>query len=160
MSAASAAVERRQIGRRCPGPLRLREGDGRLAPPQPDGGELRERRAKLVAVLLRSALLGSWLVAAGCLRYRHLQVAEPRRISTTAFHGHCRRGKEARLRITGFDFAICARFSSSWSWTEASRQPTRERDSASTGRGGPGRFPRSTSVPRRLFARCCRSRRM
>ena len=66
-----------------------------------------------------SALLGSWLVAAGCLRYRHLQVAEPRRVSTTAFHGHCRRGKQAHLRISGFDFAICARFSSGWSWTEA-----------------------------------------
>ena len=66
-----------------------------------------------------SALLGSWLVAAGCLRYRHLQVAEPRRVSTTAFHGHCRRGKQAHLRISGFDFAICAHFSSGWSWTEA-----------------------------------------
>ena len=66
-----------------------------------------------------SALLGSWLVAVGCLRYRHLQVAEPRRVSTTAFHGHCRRGKQAHLRISGFDFAICARFSSGWSWTEA-----------------------------------------
>ncbi|CAE7330632.1 unnamed protein product, partial [Symbiodinium sp. CCMP2456] len=66
-----------------------------------------------------TALLGSWLVAAGCLRYRHLQVSEPRRFSSTAFYGHCRRGKQAHLRISGFDFAICSRFSSGWSWAEA-----------------------------------------
>ncbi|CAE7618810.1 unnamed protein product [Symbiodinium necroappetens] len=56
ISAASAAVEGPAPSDRPPLPRpssSVRGRQGRLAPPQPDGGDLRERRSKLVAVLLQ-----------------------------------------------------------------------------------------------------------
>ena len=63
-----------------------------------------------------SALLGSWLIAVGVLRYKHICRSVPRKISMSTFHGHCPRGKQRKLRA-GFDFCIPAVFSSGWNWT-------------------------------------------
>ena len=45
------------------------------------------------------ALLGSWVVGAGCLRYHHVQVSVPRKITTSTFHAFCvQGGKQAQNR--------------------------------------------------------------
>lgn len=63
-----------------------------------------------------SALLGSWLVAVGVLRYKHISRSVPKKVSLSTFHAHCPRGKQRRLR-GGFDFCIPATFTSGWNWT-------------------------------------------
>ena len=62
------------------------------------------------------ALLGSWLVAVGVLRYKHISRSVPKKVSLSTFHAHCPRGKQRRLR-GGFDFCIPATFTSGWNWT-------------------------------------------
>ena len=57
-----------------------------------------------------SALLGSWMIAAGVLRYKHISRAIPRKISMSTS-----RGKQRKLR-TGFDFCIPTTFTSGWCW--------------------------------------------
>ena len=44
-----------------------------------------------------SALLGGWLVMAGVLRYKHVTMAEPRKITQSALHAHCPKGKQKKL---------------------------------------------------------------
>ena len=52
-----------------------------------------------------SCLLGSWMVATGCMRYRHLTRSSPRRVSMSTFHASCSRGKQRASR-KGFDLAL------------------------------------------------------
>ena len=63
-----------------------------------------------------TCLLGSWLVATGCLRYQHLRRSTVRRISPLVFHGHCRKGKQRHAR-GGFDWCAPAEFASTFNWT-------------------------------------------
>ena len=63
-----------------------------------------------------TCLLGSWLVATGCLRYQHLRRSTVRRISPLVFHGHCRKGKQRHAR-GGFDWCAPAEFASGFNWT-------------------------------------------
>ncbi|CAE7383352.1 unnamed protein product [Symbiodinium sp. CCMP2456] len=68
-------------------------------------------------------MLGSWRKRSSWLtptvtrsgRYPS-RVVFPRQLFMVIAAG---RGKQAHLRISGFDFAICSRFSSGWSWAEA-----------------------------------------
>lgn len=63
-----------------------------------------------------SCLLGSWMVAAGCMRYRHLTRSTPRRVSMSTFHATCHRGKQ-RFTRKGFDFSLPGEFASGFSWS-------------------------------------------
>ena len=63
-----------------------------------------------------TCLLGSWLVATGCLRYQHLRRSTIRRASLMVFHGHCRKGKQRHAR-GGFDWCAPAEFASGFNWT-------------------------------------------
>ena len=60
------------------------------------------------------ALLGSWLVGAGCLRYRHVSVSVPRKITMSSFHAFCAQGKQAQNR-EGFYWST---FTTGFSWVE------------------------------------------
>ena len=62
-------------------------------------------------------LMGSWMVAVGVLRHRHLERSTPRKVTLGFLHAHCSKGKQRRLR-SGFDFAIPASFSNSWPWLD------------------------------------------
>ena len=62
-------------------------------------------------------LLANWMIAAGCLRYRHLLRAEPRRISLSTFHGFCSKGKQKKQR-SGFYFALPGHFAWGWPWSK------------------------------------------
>lgn len=62
-------------------------------------------------------LLANWLIATGCLRYRHLLRSEPRRISLSTFHGFCGKGKQRKQRA-GFFFAVPGHFASGWPWSK------------------------------------------
>ena len=64
-----------------------------------------------------TAALSSWLVASGCLRYKHLCLSTPVKISREFFHGHCRKGKQSQNR-QGFDWCAPARFSNGWHWAD------------------------------------------
>ncbi|CAJ1359411.1 unnamed protein product, partial [Effrenium voratum] len=64
-----------------------------------------------------TAALSSWLVASGCLRYKHLCLSTPVKISREFFHGHCRKGKQSHNR-QGFDWCAPARFSNGWHWAD------------------------------------------
>ena len=64
-----------------------------------------------------SALLGGWLVMAGVLRYKHVTMAEPRKITQSALHAHCLKGKQKKLR-QGFSFMIPSTFLSGFPWAE------------------------------------------
>ena len=64
-----------------------------------------------------TASLASWLVAAGCLRYKHLSLSSRVKISREFFHGHCHKGKQAHNR-QGFDWSAPARFSNGWHWAD------------------------------------------
>ena len=64
-----------------------------------------------------TAALSSWLVAAGCLRFKHLSLSSPVKISREFFHGHCNKGKQAHNR-QGFDWCAPARFSNGWHWAD------------------------------------------
>ena len=57
------------------------------------------------------------LVASGCLRYKHLRLSTPVKISREFFHGHCRKGKQSHNR-QGFDWCAPARFSNGWHWAD------------------------------------------
>lgn len=63
------------------------------------------------------ALLGSWMVAMGVLRYRHIQRANPRKVTLSYLHAHCPKGKQRRLR-SGFDLAIPGALTCEWVWLE------------------------------------------
>ena len=52
-----------------------------------------------------TALLGCWLISAGCLRYRHILRASPKRISMSTAHCFCWPGKQ-RANRTGFYFSV------------------------------------------------------
>ena len=62
-----------------------------------------------------TALLGSWMVGMGVLRYQHVMRATPRKVTLSYLHAHCAKGKQRRLR-SGFDLAIPGMFTSKWSW--------------------------------------------
>lgn len=62
-----------------------------------------------------TAVLASWMSAAGCLRYRHLLRSFPRQLSKSTLHCTCRKGKQRRLR-GGFSFCLPAQFSTGWPW--------------------------------------------
>ena len=64
-----------------------------------------------------TALLGSWLVGVGVLRYRHIQRAQMVRLSRSTLYCHCPRGKQASKR-DGFDFSIPSQFTDGWPWAE------------------------------------------
>eukprot|EP00434_Breviolum_minutum_P029334 symbB.v1.2.025947.t1/scaffold2554.1/size89898/9 len=64
-----------------------------------------------------TALLGNWLIAVGCLRYRHVLRASPRRISMSTMHCFCWRGKQ-RANRQGFHFSVPTEFSSGWPWAQ------------------------------------------
>ena len=63
-----------------------------------------------------TALLGCWLIATGCLRYRHIARAAPKRISLATVHCFCWRGKQKSNR-TGFYFSVPSEFGSGFQWT-------------------------------------------
>ena len=52
-----------------------------------------------------TAMLGSWIVGVGVLRYRHVQRAQMVRLSRSTLYCHCPKGKQASKR-DGFDFSI------------------------------------------------------
>ena len=62
-------------------------------------------------------LLGCWLVGQGCLRYRHLSLSTPVKLTVSTMHAHCARGKQAHNRA-GFDWAVPTRFHSGFNWGE------------------------------------------
>ena len=62
-----------------------------------------------------TALLGSWIVAVGCLRYQHVLRTQPRRVSLSTVHCWCTKGKQ-RSRRSGFHFAVPGTFSSGFPW--------------------------------------------
>eukprot|EP00435_Cladocopium_sp_Y103_P030945 s870_g7.t1 len=63
-------------------------------------------------------LLGSWLVAQGCLRYRHVSLSTPVKLTLSTIHARCAKGKQVANRH-GFDWAAPARFTSDFAWAEA-----------------------------------------
>ena len=65
-----------------------------------------------------TCLLGSWLVATGCVRYQHIRRPTVRRASPTVFHGHCRKGKQPHAR-GGFDWCAPTGFASGFNWAPA-----------------------------------------
>ncbi len=64
-----------------------------------------------------TALLGCWLVSVGCLRYRHITRASPKRISMSTVHCFCWRGKQKANR-SGFHFSVPSEFSSGFPWAQ------------------------------------------
>ena len=62
-----------------------------------------------------TALLASWMSAAGCLRYKHIVRSSPRKLSKSTMHCTCSKGKQKRLR-KGFSYCIPAQFSTGWPW--------------------------------------------
>ena len=62
-----------------------------------------------------TAVLASWMSAAGCLRYRHLVRSYPRKLSKSTLHCTCSKGKQRHLR-KGFSFCLPACFSTGWPW--------------------------------------------
>ena len=62
-----------------------------------------------------TALLASWMSAAGCLRYKHIVRSSPRKLSKSTMHCSCSKGKQKRLR-TGFSYCLPASFSTGWPW--------------------------------------------
>ena len=57
-----------------------------------------------------TVLLGSWMMAFGCLRYAHITRSEPRRLTQAFLHCRCLKAKQRQNR-DGFDYAIPATFS-------------------------------------------------
>ena len=66
-----------------------------------------------------SSLLASWIVGAGCLRYKHVQRSVIRKLSKSTIHCKCTKGKQARQR-TGFSFCLPAVFNSGFPWAPLS----------------------------------------
>ena len=64
-----------------------------------------------------TALLACWLISTGCLRYRHVARATPKRISLATMHCFCWRGKQKNNR-SGFHFAVPSEFGSGFQWTQ------------------------------------------
>eukprot|EP00435_Cladocopium_sp_Y103_P075206 s702_g55.t1 len=64
-----------------------------------------------------TALLGSWIMSCGCMRYMHVQRAEPRRLTLSFLHCHCQKGKQRQLR-EGFDFAVPSTFRTGFPWAQ------------------------------------------
>eukprot|EP00435_Cladocopium_sp_Y103_P035527 s950_g9.t1 len=64
-----------------------------------------------------TALLGSWIMSCGCMRYMHVQRAEPRRLTLSFLHCHCQKGKQKNLR-EGFDFAVPSTFRTGFPWAQ------------------------------------------
>ena len=62
-------------------------------------------------------LLGSWLVAFGCVRYKHVERSVVMRISRSSVHLWCARGKQAHKR-QGFAWCAPAFFSQGWPWAQ------------------------------------------
>eukprot|EP00435_Cladocopium_sp_Y103_P033512 s1888_g8.t1 len=67
-----------------------------------------------------TALLGSWIMSSGCMRYMHVQRAEPRRLTLAFLHCHSQKGKQRQLP-EGFDFAVPATFRTGFSWARHMR---------------------------------------
>ena len=63
-----------------------------------------------------SALLGSWFIGLGVLRYRHIQRGKPLKITESMMHAICHKGKQKTLRA-GFYYAIRSMFLNGWDWT-------------------------------------------
>eukprot|EP00435_Cladocopium_sp_Y103_P041799 s2906_g11.t1 len=63
-------------------------------------------------------LLGTWLVAQGCLRYRHVSLSTPVKLTLSTLHARCAKGKQVANR-QGFEWAAPARFTSGFAWAEA-----------------------------------------
>lgn len=63
------------------------------------------------------ALLGSWMIATGVLRYKHIERAQPRKVTLSFLHAHCPKGKQRRLR-SGFDLAIPGQLTCEWVWLD------------------------------------------
>ena len=61
------------------------------------------------------ALLSSWLIAFGVLRFKHLQRSRPIKITQGSFHAHCPKGKQTSKR-SGFDFAVPGNLTTGWPW--------------------------------------------
>ena len=61
------------------------------------------------------ALLSSWLIAFGVLRFKHLQRSRPIKITQGSFHAHCAKGKQTSKR-GGFDFAASSNLTTGWPW--------------------------------------------
>ena len=62
-------------------------------------------------------LLGSWLVAFGCVRHKHVERSVVIRISRSSVHLWCARGKQAHKR-QGFAWCAPAFFSQGWPWAQ------------------------------------------
>ena len=64
-----------------------------------------------------SALLASWIAAAGCLRQKHIARSQPRKLTKSTLHCECSRGKQKKLR-KGFSYCIPSHFSTGWPWAQ------------------------------------------
>ena len=64
-----------------------------------------------------SSLLASWIVGAGCLRYKHVQRSVIRKLSKSTIHCKCTKGKQARQR-TEISFCLPAVFNSGFPWAQ------------------------------------------
>ena len=63
------------------------------------------------------ALVGSWVIAMGVVRHKHLSRSLPRRITLAYVHLHCSRGKQRRLR-SGFDWAVPGTLTTGFKWCD------------------------------------------
>ena len=64
-----------------------------------------------------SALLASWIAAAGCLRQKHIARSQPRKLTKSTLHCECSRGKQKKLR-KGLSYCIPSHFSTGWPWAQ------------------------------------------
>lgn len=64
-----------------------------------------------------TCLLASWIVSAGCLRYKHVQRSTIRKLSRSTIHCKCAKGKQARQR-SGFAYCLPAVFNSGFPWAQ------------------------------------------
>ena len=71
-----------------------------------------------------SALLASWIAAAGCLRQKHIARSQPRKLTRSTLHCECSRGKQRQLR-KGFSYCLPSCFSTGWPWAQALRHAFR-----------------------------------
>ena len=71
-----------------------------------------------------TVLLGSWMMAFGCLRYTHITRSEPRRLTQAFLHCRCLMGKQKQHR-SGFDYAIPATLSNGFFWGKEVIEPFR-----------------------------------
>ena len=65
----------------------------------------------------RRRLLGSWLIANGCLTYRHIALSTPTYLTLSSIYATCARGKQTHNR-KHFSWVAPARFENGFSWAE------------------------------------------